>query len=329
MTATATALRVLAWAAEPAGQVPAGPLWDVSALGNPPGSVRDAAGQLARQTAAQLGAGVPPFAESPRPGQPHAGQPQSGQPSIGLGPVFLAAAAGGRRQASVAGLLAGAVPPPAPRRNPGAWYDLIARHGVAGAAVTALAEAGAGTGITPSPSQADQAAVSGTPSEPLPELLLAASPLTAVLYRPPLRALRSDTTGQAVATAVALLSRQRGREVLAAGLAGWTPHPHVLGWRASLLSRLRLHHPELVLDVYVTARIRFATDWDQKISWAARQLAGLGGADPLAIDTLRFWSPLAAMERDAPPARLRPLMSGQDRALTYVRRFRLDQAGAA
>jgi hypothetical protein len=323
MTATATALQVLAWAAEPVGQIPAGPLWDVAALGSPPGRVRDAAGQLARQTAARLGAGVPPFAEPLPPGQP-----KSGQPSIGLGAVFLAAAVGGRRQASAAALLAGAVPPPAPRRNPGAWYDLIARHGVAGVAVTALAEAGASAEITTSPPEAGQATAPETPQEPLLELLLAASPLTAVLYRPPLRALRSDNTGQAVATAVALLSRQRGREVLALGLASWTPHPHVLGWRTSLLSRLRVHHPELVLDVFVTARTRFAADWDQKVSWAARQIAALGEVDPLAIDTLRFWSPLAAMERDGSSARQRPLMSGQDRAVNYVRRFRLDRAGA-
>jgi hypothetical protein len=327
MTATATALQVLTWAAEPVGQIPAGPLWDVAALRSPPGRVRDAAGQLARQTAARLGAGVPPFAE-PLPGQPKSGQPKSGQPSIGLGAVFLAVAVGGRRQASAAALLAGAVPPPAPRRNPGAWYDLIARHGVAGVAVTALAEAGASAEITTSPPEAGQATAPETPQEPLLELLLAASPLTAVLYRPPLRALRSDTTGQVVATAVALLSQQRGREVLALGLASWTPHPHVLGWRASLLSRLRVRHPELVLDVFVTARTRFAADWDQKVSWAARQIAGFGEVDPLAVDTLRFWSPLAAMERDASSTRLRPLMSGQDRAVKYVRRFRLDKAGA-
>lgn len=323
-TAVGTAARVLAWAAEPAGPVPAGPLWDVAALARPPDSVRAAAGQLARRTAARLGAEAPPFGAPSQAGQPRLGQARAEPPRIGLGAVFLAAAAGGRQQAGAAALLAGAVPPPVPRRVPGAWYDLVARHGVVAAAVAALAgaEAGAEAGNGDGDDSDD--------TEPLSELLLGASPLTAVLYRPTLRALRSDTTGQAVGTAVALLSRRRGQAVLAAGLAGWAPHPQVLGWRAGLLARLRHDHPDLLLDVYLTARTRFAADWDEKISWAARHLSMPGGGpDPLAIATLRFWAPLAAMERDGPLSGRRPLLSGQDRALTLVRRFRLDQAGAA
>lgn len=315
MTAAATAARVLAWAAEPAGPVPVGPLWDVSRLASPPADVRDAAGQLARRTAARLGTGA--------------------QGQIGLGAVFLAAAAGGRQQAGPAAILAQAIPPAAARRNPGAWYDLVARHGLVSAAVAALDGTGTVSGTTgETAAQATTTAAPGgdggesTP-EPLPELLLGASPLTAVLYRPPLRALRSDTTGQAVATALALLARPRGQSVLAAGLAGWTPLPDVLTWRASLLTRLRHDHQDLLLDVYLTARTRFAADWDQWISWAARQLGRRGAPDPLALATLRFWVPLAAVERSAPLSRLRPLLSGQDRALTLVRRFRLDQAGAA
>lgn len=322
MTAAATAEQVLTWAAEPSGPVPVGPLWDVTALANPTDRVRDAVIQLARRTSARLGAGITPFgaADGTR------------RPRIGLGAVFLAAAAGGRREAAAAALLAGAVPPAVPSRHPSAWYDLVARHGVVGAVVTALAAAGTGSGRPgPSASASDgnDGSDGGAP-EPLPELLLDASPLTAVLYRPPLRALRSDTTGQAVATAVALLARPRGQAVLAVGLAGWTPHPHVLAWRASLLARLRLSHRDLLLDVYLTARIGFAADWDQRISWAARQMTVLTGApDPLAVDTLRFWAPLAAIERDVMLSRLRPLMSGQDQALKLVRLFHLDQAGAA
>jgi len=320
VTAAATAARVLAWAAEPSGPVPDGPLWDVAALAVPPDGVRDAVGQLARCTAARLGAGAPPF------GAPTA----IAGPRIGLGAVFLAAAAGGRRQASVAALLAGAVPPATPSRNPGAWYDLVARHGVVSAVVTALAEAGGGSAsVGAAQAQAAGDAPDGNVPVPLPELLLDASPLTTVLYRPTLRALHSDTTGQAVATAVALVARPRGRAVLAAGLAGWTPHPHVLTWRASLLARLRHDQRDLLLDVYLAARTRFAADWDQRISWAARQVSMSATADPLAIATLRFWAPLAAMEREAPLSGPRPLMSGQDLALTLVRRFRLDQAGAA
>jgi FtsH ternary system domain X1 len=325
VTAAATAERVLAWAAEPSGPVPVGPLWNVTALTAPAGGARDAASQLARRTAARLGAGIPPFGATNR----------DGRLRIGPGAVLIAAAAGGRRQAGAAALLAGAVPPAVPGKDPGCWYDLIARHGVAGAVVTILAatETGAATG-RPAPAgdtaRDSDGEAQAPPPEPLPELLLAASPLTAVLYRPPLRALRSDTTGQAVATAVALLSRPRGQAVLAAGLACWTPHPHVLAWRASLLARLRLSHPDLLLDVYLAARTRFAADWDQRIPWAARQMSALAGVpDPLAVETLRFWAPLAAIERDTPLSRLRPLMSGQDRALTLVRRYRLDRTGAA
>src|SRR5690349_1754615 len=111
MTATVTAARVLAWAAEPTGPIPVGPLWDVSQLARPPGNVRDAACRLARRTAARLGAGAPPFgARGP----------------IGLGTVFLAAAAGGRQQAGPAAILAQAILPASARRNVEAWYDLVA-----------------------------------------------------------------------------------------------------------------------------------------------------------------------------------------------------------
>jgi FtsH ternary system domain X1 len=308
-SAAATAAQVLTWAGEPSGPVPTGPLWDVAQLAGPPDAVRDAAVQLARRTAARLGAGAPPFGALHR---------------IGPGALFLAAAAGGRKQPGPAALLARAVPPgTAVNRHPGAWYDLVARHGVVGAVVTSLD----GTEDRESPGTSAKAADDGE-QEPLTELLLAASPLTAVLYRPTLRALRSDTTGQAVTTAVALLSRPRGQAVLAAELAGWTPLPHVLAWRASLLTRLRHQHPDLLLDVYFTARTRHAPEWDKRVSWAARQLGLHRVADPLAIATIRFWAPLAAMERDAPLSRLRPLLSGQDRALTLVRRFRLDRGAA-
>jgi hypothetical protein len=330
MTAVVTAGRVLSWAAEqsgltepaepmgpaePTGPLPAGPLWEPAGLASPPVAVRDAAAQLARRTAALLGAGTPPFGE---------------HGTVGLGVVFLAAAAGGRRQAAAAALLAQAVPPPSPHRDPpGAWYDLIARHGLVTAVVRTLDGAGPGAGQAP-----------GTPGtrtqgddepEPVQELLLAASPLTAVLHRPPLRALRSGTTGQAVATAARLLTRPRGHAVVSAGLARWSPLPQVLSWRADLLARLRHEHADLLLDVYLTARIRFGAEWDEQLGRAVRRLSAPTVADPLAVATVRFWAPLAALERAsaAPLALRRPLLSGQDRALAAVRRFRLDQAGAA
>jgi len=308
--AVSTAARVLAWAAEPTGPVPTGPLWDVARLASPPDRVRIAAAELARRTAALLGAGAPPFGAQPR---------------IGPGTLFLAAAIGGRRQSGAAALLARALPPAAPSRHPGAWYDLVARHGLVSAVIAALDGAGAAGSADQSAQEPDDE------QEPLPELMLGASPLTTVLYRPTLRALRSDTTGPVAATAVALLSRPRGQAVLAGGLAAWTPLPQVLAWRASLLTRLRHDHRDLLLDVYLMARTRHAADWDKQIAWAARHISLHSGSvpDPLALATIRFWAPLAAIERDVPLARLRPLLSGQDRALKLVRLFRLDQAGAA
>lgn len=323
MTASTTAAQVLTWAAEPSGPVPLGPLWDVAALTSPDRNVSDAATQLARRTSARLGAGNPPFGTGGK----------GIHPRIGPGSIFLAAAAGGRGQANAASLLAQAVPPASRGRTPEDWYDLVARHGVAGPVTAALLTAGGDPGIPATPAggiSEPQASTGGSSAESLPELLIAASPLTAVLYRPPLRALRSGTAKSAFSTAIALLDRPRGREVLGAGLARWSPHPDVLAWRALLLTQLRLSHQELLLDVYVTARTRFGEEWDQRIAWAARQVTSLTGAtDPLAVDTLSFWGPLAAIERGTPLARLRPLMAGHDLALSLVRRYRLDQAGAA
>jgi FtsH ternary system domain X1 len=317
VTAVSTAARVLAWAAEPVGLPPTGPLWEPAGLARPPAAVADAAAQLARRTAALLGAGSPPFGAQNR---------------IGPGVLFLAAAVGGRQQAGPAARLAQAVPPGRPHRDPDAWYDLIARHGLASAVVSALD----GAEPSPAPAHPEPEAADRAPEQPLPELLLDASPLTAVLYRPSLRAIKSDATGHAVNAAVALLGRPRGQAVLADGLAGCALVTSVLAWRADLLARLRHDHQDLLLDVYLVARTRFAVEWDERVAWAARQiraLAARGGpstVDPLAIATLRFWAPLAAIDRASGPlSALRPLLTGQDRALRAVRTFRLDRAGAA
>jgi hypothetical protein len=314
VSATETAARVLWWAAEPEGAPPTGPLWEAALLANPPAAVSDAAVQLARRTAALLGTGSPPFGDGP---------PSGARNRIGLGVVFLAAAVGGRQQGGTAAELAQAIPPAAPRRVTDAWYDLVARHGLVSAAVAALDGTGPGSGYP------EREADSGR-GEPLTELLLDASPLTAVLHRPPLRALRSDATAQPVSTAVALLDRPRGRAVLAAGLADWSPLAQVLTWRFKLLSRLRFDHPDLLLDVCLTARTRHAARWDDRVRWAVRQLSSRGPVDPLALATLQFWAPLEAFERSAGPlSALRPLLTGHDQALSYVRAFQLDQAGAA
>ena len=316
MNAATTAAQILGWAAEPSGPPPTGPLWDVHQLASPPDTVRDAAVQLARKTAARLGAGAPPF---------------GAKAEIGLGTVFLAAAVGGRQQPAAAAALARAVPSAAPGRDPRAWYDLVARHGLASAVIAAFDGTATGTaggaGGTPGAGTGGEVEL-----DPFPERLLEASPLTAAMYRPPLRRLRADSTGQIEAGAASLLGRPRGREVLAAGLSGWLPRSEVLIWRASLVNRLRHEHPDLLLDVYLAARTRHATEWDKRIKWAAREFLNPHDLpDPLAIATLQFWMPLAAFQRASttPLAKLRPLLSGYDAALTLVRTFRLDQAGAA
>jgi FtsH ternary system-associated peptide len=330
MTAADTATRVLRWAAGPTGTLPTGPLWEPASLASPPAAAADAAARLARRTAALLGAGAPPFGARNR---------------IGLGVVFLAAAIGGRQQAGAAALLARAVPiragGPQPDLDP--WYDLVARHGLVSAALAELERPGAAAlpSRPPAPGPGQRPAVAGGPADPEPEpplaeLLLDASPLTAVLHRPSQRAITSDTTGHAVNTAVALLSRPRGQRVLAHRLAACSPLTAVLTWRADLLARLRHDHQELLLDVYLVARTRFGAEWDERVAWAGWQFGALGrrGApatlDPLALATLRFWAPLAAVERAAGPlAGLRPLLTGHDRALRLVRSFHLDLAGAA
>lgn len=312
MNAIATAARVLSWAAEPDQAPPTGPLWEVALLANPPAAVADDAARLARQTAARLGAGSPPFSD----GRPSAGR-------IGLGVVFLAAAVGGRQQRGTAAQLAQAIPAAVPRRAQDSWYDLVARHGLVRPALTAFD----GTGRR---SDGHEQEPAPWRDEPLTDLLLDASPLTAVLYRPPLSALNSDATAKQVSTALALLARPRGRSVLSAGLAGWSPLVHVLKWRAGLLGRLRFDHPDLLLDVYLTARIQHGERWDDRVRWAARQLTSRGPVDPLALETLRFWAPLEAFERSAGPlSALRPLLSGYDQALKYVRAFKLDRVEAA
>lgn len=291
MTAVVTAQRVLSWVARSHGAIPRGPLWDATALARPGEPVLDAAAELARRSAALLCADVPPFGDTGM---------------IGLGVIFLAAAVGGRQQTQPAILLTQIVPAP-PRQSPGAWYDLVARHGLVNMALPALAA-----------------------ESPLAEALLDASPLTCVLYRPTSHAISSGTTGQAVSTAAAMLGRPRGQLTLADGLAGWASSVEVLAWRAELLSRLRQDHPSLLLDVYLVARTRHGADWDNRVRWAERQLRSRDAPDPLAIATLRFWAPLAALQKEAGPVRaLRPLMTGHGQALDLVRRFRLDQAGAA
>lgn len=294
MNAELTARRVLTWAISPVGPPPNGSLREAAALASPEPATRELVGELARRTAARMGAGAPPFGD-PAP--------------IGCGAVLLAAAVGGRQQPGQARQLAEAVRPARTGRSAG-WYDLVARHGLVDAVLSAPLEA----------AKADQ--------EPLAETLLEASTLSAILHRPPLRRLTARTTATEVTAAEALLGLPRGPEVLAAGLAPWSSQHTVLAWRLELLTRLAPDYPDLLLDTYTLARLRHGPDWDLRLTWARRQLSLPGPPDRLAIATAAFWSPLARfVQRGTLLSGVRPLLDGHQPALQLVQRHRLTTTG--
>ncbi len=150
----------------------------------------------------------------------------------------------------------------------------------------------------------------------LTESLIGASPLSAILIRPPLADLRDKRLDAYLDTAVSLLARPRGEPVLTCALARPATDARVLGWRASLLTRLLREHPEIALAAYRVALIRHGDDWDTLIDRAARAPIG-------SEAVLRFWAPLAAMDRDDPALlRTQPLFDGRyRRAIDLAGRF--------
>jgi hypothetical protein len=298
--ASTTARAVLDWAARPNGALPVGGLGHTDRLA---GSVTEAhvpLQTLARTTAARLGAGRPPLGD---PGP------------VGLGAVLLATAVGGRLQPEAATSIVDATP----RRPAGAgyWFDCLARHGVVAAAVRHRPAPVAGRPATPAV------------GDDLADALLRASPLSAVLVRPNRRRVADGATANEAATAIALLRRPRGRAVLTGAVAAPDDDVDVLRWRRDLLDRLRLADLpdvpalDVVLDVYVIARLWYGPEWDEYLRTAHRRLV-TGERDELATATVGFWAPLAALRRDH-PARLegRPYLLGHERALELVHRHGL------
>ncbi len=324
MNATTTATRVLSWASNapasarpaleirptsPEGRVPAprrhseppsrpepppsGPLRHTTKLTDLSDQTRSAVAAFARDAAARLGAGSPAFGD--------------GTP-VGLGPLLLAAAIGGRHEVGAATALAEAVP--RLRLAEGGWPDAVARHGV----------------VAPTVAPAAGSPVDRCIVDPgLFDAMLDASPLTAVLHRPPASRVDEDATGREVETATALLRRPRGRAVLTTSLAHWSPDPHVLRWRTGLLTRLCTAHVDVVLDTYLAARLRHGAAWDRLTTWAGGELrATRGAADPLAVETARFWAPLLTLgRRNLELLRERPLLDGYGPALSLVTTYRL------
>jgi hypothetical protein len=257
-TAADTAIQVLRWAAGPPG-APAGPTGPVprGSLRQPSAVARSATvsatlGELARTTAARLGAGQAILGD---------------QSPLTLGGAFLATAIGGRDQPEIAERLAALIPAPSTGRlDETGWADALARHAVSG---PALAQAG-----------------------PLTESLLAASPLTNVLAYP-----GDGRTGHAIDTALGLLSRPHGQQVLVAVISRYTPDARTLGWRARLLNRIAASHPAAVQDIYAAARLRHGSEWDRALQAAAQHLAysaTAGHVDDGAMATVQYWSALQA-----------------------------------
>jgi hypothetical protein len=92
----------------------------------------------------------------------------------------------------------------------------------------------------------------------------------------------------------------------------------------------RLDRPDVVLDVYQTARLRHGDEWDHRLRWAARHLAGSSQPSDLPIATVKFWAPLATLERrDAEALRSRALLDGHRPALRLVHRHRFTRTNVA
>jgi hypothetical protein len=283
MTALATASMVLAWAADPVSGPPSGDLLDVESLAQPGARATDLLRGLAVRTAAVLGTGKPPFGDAG---------------PVGLGALLLAAAVGGRAEADAARQIAAGVPqlrllsgPDAdpPGGHPLGWADAVARHGVAGPVI-------------------QRGPVASHAGE-LIEHILAASPLTAVLIRPPTAKTKAGDYREPLEAVMDLLGRPRGAEVLTTALAAPTKDFATLTWRTAVLSRLLGEHRDMVLSVYLTARVRHGREWDELLDWAVSAL-GRGAA------ILRFWMPLAILDREDPELlRSRPFLDGHRRAI--------------
>jgi len=307
VNALTTALRVLGWAVEGRGLPPGGPLQHTARLIDPGADARTALAELMRHFAARHGAGRPPLGD-PEP--------------AGAGGVLLAAAIGGRMEPDSACAVAEAVPPRNLSGRAGGWSDAFARHAVVDPFLNGLSRfegkpsAQGAVGMGRAEAEANELRIA--------EVLLDASPLTAVLYRPAAGRLSLGATA-AVRTAALLVARPAGRRLLCNGLAAWQGQAPVLDWRSQLLTRLSVDHPEVVLDTYLAARLRYGQEWDQQVSAARRRLTARALPDELTLATVRFWAPLADLARRHPnlPA-TRPLLVGHQPAVELVRRYRLN-----
>ncbi|MBD0421486.1 hypothetical protein H0H10_20390 [Streptomyces sp. TRM S81-3] len=238
----------------------------------PPPSVRDrAAGpatgdpvvlleRLARVTAARLRLSDPPLGDDG---------------PAGLEALLLAAALAVRDDAAAAEQVVGGV------REPRTVRDLMARHGLVGRALPALA-----------------------PQDALRAGLLRASPLTALLDHPP-----PGGEGRCGQLLDRFLDHPEGRRTVVAALAVPPATPETARYRAALLRRFRFTPGErtVVYEVYETALLHHARRY-RELTDAVRDLVRDGPARLLADDppgrwaraTLDWWEPLAVIARRHP-----------------------------
>jgi hypothetical protein len=287
VTARETAHRVLAWAAAPAGPPPSGPVDGVHELATADPRTGELVAELTRCTAARIGAGTPPFGDGGR---------------VGPGAVMLAAAVGARLQPAVAERLVLAVP------DGSGLADAVARHGV----MRPVLPVGLANDTLP---------------ERLLDAVLRASPVTALAYRPARDRLTSGATAAETETALALLGQPRGRTYLATVLGRPVREAAVLTWRTRLLARLRHTHPDTVVEVYLAARLHHGAEWDALMTRAVADLSGLGLPEQTPLAIVRFWAPLAALDRsDGSRLRERPFLDGYRRVFRLLDRYRLTEA---
>ncbi len=323
MNGDLTARRVLKWAAAPSGLPPSGPLTETSGLARPAEATLAAASSLLRSGAARAGLPVPVLGD---------------RNPAGAGLILLAAAVGGRSLAGPAGRLAAALPAPRPHAD-GRWNDAVARHFVVSpfldtipppAPMPAMSPAPPSPKVTPGGAgRAARYAAPPVPAVPVPEVLLGHSPLTRVLYRPPLRELRAGSTDTDVRTAMSLITRPGGRSLLGTTFAGWSPSADVLGWRSDLMKLLIVRYQDVVIDIYLLARTVHAEDWDERLKVARRELSRPGLPSDLHLQTVRFWGPLALIRaRNRDFLREHPYLDGCQRALQLVDRYRLSKRNA-
>jgi hypothetical protein len=300
VTALASASEVLVWATDPVGGPPGGDLDNAESLVRPSAYARDLLRQLAVRAGAVLGAGRPPFGDDG---------------PIGLGALLLAAAVGAQADADAAQRLASNVPPlrllpgsddgdaADPGSLPLGWADAVVRHGVVGPFMELA---------TPSIGR-------------LANALLAASPLTAVLLRPPSTRGQDDGYEAWLGLVMELIGRPHGSAVLTTALAAPIRDAAVLGWRSTVLNRLAARDTPSALGVYLAARVRHGPEWDDLVSRAGKLAAG----SKARVAILRFWAPLALLDREDPALlRAQPFLDGYRQALDLAASTIPAKAGA-